>query len=60
MYYFLDQQVNEHTGFPQIVGFTEPQELFDNHSVYAFGNMDFPEIPEIKYMIPDPTARLQD
>lgn len=59
-YYFLQQKVNELTGNPQIISFTEEQDVVDDRSVYAFGRIDFPEIEVIKYLVLDKNAFLED
>jgi hypothetical protein len=59
-YHFLQQKVNELTGNPQIISFTEEQDVLDDKSVYAFGRIDFPEIEVIKYLILDKNALLED
>jgi len=59
-YYFLQQKINEITGDPQIISFTEKQDVMDDKSVYAFGRIDFPEIEAIKYLVLDRNAFLED
>ncbi len=59
-YYLLQQKLNELTGSPQISGFTEKQDLLSDKSIYAFERLDFPEIAEVKYMLLDKSAKIED
>lgn len=59
-FYFLKNSLINNSGATHISGFSEIQEYDSDRSVYAFGKIDFPEIKEIKYLLLDKDANLED